>query len=273
MIDTYENLKDKLNKIECKQDHLHNDYKVNLIKCAILILMVKKEDKLHVLFTVRSQRLKSYSGEICFPGGKFDPNLDETFEDTAVRETNEEIGLLKQDIKIICKLCPFPTIVGHLIVPVIGLYTNTYEHLVQHLLANPDEVQSIFTIPFDYFGVNLNNQSVFQLMHESFDCNFFKDINLSKYFSMNEKQIPKDFYRLFISFDESVFQPIQGTYSYIYGFNSFILLLIILSINNDWELKTDEITLNHLNIFNFIHNIRKCSYLLYLKQLKIKSKI
>ncbi len=184
MIDTYENLKDKLNKIECKQDHLHNDYKVNLIKCAILILMVKKEDKLHVLFTVRSQRLKSYSGEICFPGGKFDPNLDETFEDTAVRETNEEIGLLKQDIKIICKLCPFPTIVGHLIVPVIGLYTNTYEHLVQHLLANPDEVQSIFTIPFDYFGVNLNNQSVFQLMHESFDCNFFNFSILVRYIEL-----------------------------------------------------------------------------------------
>lgn len=55
----------------------------HLTKCGILILLFRKDNQLCMLYTKRSLKLKSFPGEICFPGGKFDPLLDNSLEETA----------------------------------------------------------------------------------------------------------------------------------------------------------------------------------------------
>ncbi|NEU34154.1 CoA pyrophosphatase, partial [bacterium LRH843] len=60
------------------------------LQFAVLVPLVQKQDELHVLFEVRAHHLRRQPGEICFPGGKIEPN-DSTPQDAAVRETTEEL--------------------------------------------------------------------------------------------------------------------------------------------------------------------------------------
>ncbi len=54
-----------------------------LTKCAIHILLFRKNKELCILFTIRSRNLKNFPGEICFPGGKFDITADKSLLETA----------------------------------------------------------------------------------------------------------------------------------------------------------------------------------------------
>ena len=61
-------------------------------KAAVLIPLVLKEDGLSVLLTQRTNHLRDHAGQISFPGGRMDPE-DQSPDDTALRESQEEIGL------------------------------------------------------------------------------------------------------------------------------------------------------------------------------------
>lgn len=52
-----------------------------------------------------SIQLRTSAGEVCFPGGKRDPG-DRSDVDTALREAEEEIGLLPDDVLVVCTLFP-----------------------------------------------------------------------------------------------------------------------------------------------------------------------
>ncbi len=69
---------------------------------AVMLPIVEKDGKLHVLFEKRSEHV-SQPGEICFPGGRQD-DKDEVFSETAIRETCEELGFLKSDMTLLGKL-------------------------------------------------------------------------------------------------------------------------------------------------------------------------
>ncbi len=96
----FESLKKKFKSAECDHDETLNIYPHNvdlsgadlgacgvltkpLIKCAIQILLFRKDNELCILFTIRSWKLKHFPGEICFPGGKFDRLADKTLQETA----------------------------------------------------------------------------------------------------------------------------------------------------------------------------------------------
>ena len=72
----------------------------NFIHSSVLVPIIKKDNTLNLLFTVRSKKLKSHSGEICFPGGRWSKK-DKSLVNTALRETREEIGIPDQKIKIL----------------------------------------------------------------------------------------------------------------------------------------------------------------------------
>ena len=55
--------------------------------------MKNLSSSIHVLFTQRPQNMKSHGGEVCFPGGKQDPEDNGCDITTALREANEEVGL------------------------------------------------------------------------------------------------------------------------------------------------------------------------------------
>ncbi len=72
-----------------------------------------------VLLTRRSRKLRSHSGEMSFPGGRLDPG--ETAEQAALREANEEVGLVAADVEIVGELNHLATVVSRsYIVPIVA---------------------------------------------------------------------------------------------------------------------------------------------------------
>ena len=81
-----------------------NNKKINYRKSSVLILVYPSKDQIpKIALLQRPQNLKFHPGQICFPGGKFQ-NADQTNLNTALRETNEEIGIPINKIKYIKKL-------------------------------------------------------------------------------------------------------------------------------------------------------------------------
>nr|XP_027204515.1 probable nudix hydrolase C6G9.05 [Dermatophagoides pteronyssinus] len=96
-----------------------------------------------ILFTRRSFTITKHKGEVCFPGG-LEEDCDDTIIESAIRETIEEIGVNRSDIKIYGELNPVP-FNDLALYPVLG-YLKLHNNLNQFKL-NPDEVQSIHIIP------------------------------------------------------------------------------------------------------------------------------
>jgi 8-oxo-dGTP pyrophosphatase MutT (NUDIX family) len=89
-------------------------------KAAVLIPLFEQSGRLYLTFIRRSPLLRSHAGEIAFPGGKVDPG-DTSLLMTAVRESQEEIGLDPSRIQPLGVLTPVFTVVSnYIITPVVG---------------------------------------------------------------------------------------------------------------------------------------------------------
>ena len=99
-----------------------------------------------ILFMQRPVREKDpYSGQICFPGGKFDSKLDKTLVDTAVRECHEEIGISEIDV-----WGPTPGIPDYSgTMCVTGFVGDIGDVNPDNLIVNNDEVAKTFTVPIE----------------------------------------------------------------------------------------------------------------------------
>lgn len=115
----------------------------NFKNFAVLLPIIEKEGKIHILFEVRSFELKRQPGEICFPGGKVEEE-DKTEQETAIRETIEELGIKREDIT---KVFPLDYIVnfGQIIYPFVGFLKPETT-----LQFNQAEVAEVFYVPLDY---------------------------------------------------------------------------------------------------------------------------
>ncbi|MDX9800262.1 MAG: CoA pyrophosphatase [Spirochaetia bacterium] len=116
-------------------------------KSAVLVPFVEIANIEYVLFEKRAKGIRQ-QGEICFPGGKVDENLDKTTAETAVRETMEELGIPKD------KITPGKHL-GYL-VSSAGLAIDVYIGKLSiksfsELSPNPGEVENIYHIPFSFF--------------------------------------------------------------------------------------------------------------------------
>jgi peroxisomal coenzyme A diphosphatase NUDT7 len=120
----------------------------NFSKFAILLPLIQKEDGLHVLFEVRSLQLRRQPGEICFPGGRIDSN-DLDGESAAIRETMEELGIMKGDISSVYPLDYLFSPFGMIVYPYVGFITNS-----ENLKLNEEEVGEVFTVPLSFFIKN-----------------------------------------------------------------------------------------------------------------------
>jgi 8-oxo-dGTP pyrophosphatase MutT (NUDIX family) len=113
----------------------------NLIPSAVLVPLFLQEQKLHVLFTQRAQTVTHHRGQISFPGGAHE-SVDESFLATALRETQEEIGLEPMQVEVLGELQPRQTITGFLIQSFVGLIPYPYPFRV-----NDQEVARLITLP------------------------------------------------------------------------------------------------------------------------------
>jgi 8-oxo-dGTP pyrophosphatase MutT (NUDIX family) len=77
----------------------------NAILCSVLLLLQNKNTIPHILLTLRSSNLKNHTNQISFPGGKLE--LNEQAEIGALRETEEEVGLNRDEISIIGRMSDF----------------------------------------------------------------------------------------------------------------------------------------------------------------------
>jgi 8-oxo-dGTP pyrophosphatase MutT (NUDIX family) len=105
---------------------------------AILIVIVAHQEPT-VLVTRRHRDIR-FAGHVCFPGGTCDTDDVDSVE-TALRETQEEIGLVPSDVEVLGSLGDYYTQTGYRIVPVVGVIEPPAT-----LEANPEEVEEIYEI-------------------------------------------------------------------------------------------------------------------------------
>jgi len=112
-------------------------------KAAVLFPVVCR-DELTVLFTQRSEHLRHHPGQICFPGGGYDQS-DSSLKDTALRETEEEIGLSRKHTRIVGEMQKFRTVSGYEVTPYVALVEPDF-----NLQVNSNEVSNVFEVPLSY---------------------------------------------------------------------------------------------------------------------------
>jgi 8-oxo-dGTP pyrophosphatase MutT (NUDIX family) len=95
----------------------------DLPRAAVLVPLYQKDGTAHVLFQVRTELVEHHKGQISFPGGAEDPG-DADLLMTALRETEEEIGLAGEDVEVWGRLDDIVTISNFVVTPYVGLITR-----------------------------------------------------------------------------------------------------------------------------------------------------
>lgn len=97
-----------------------------------------------LVLTVRTAHLQSHAGQVAFPGGRTDPD-DGDAVTTALRESEEEIGLGRSHVTPLGYLDCFETISGFCITPVVARIAEDAQ-----LYPSPDEVAEVFEVPLAF---------------------------------------------------------------------------------------------------------------------------
>jgi len=111
---------------------------------AVLISLFYIGDTLHTLLIKRTDDGKAHSGQVSFPGGRFE-KTDESLTHTALREAYEEVGILSESVEILGGLTPLYIPVSNFMVhPFIGFLSQRPEYVISH-----NEVARIIELPID----------------------------------------------------------------------------------------------------------------------------
>jgi 8-oxo-dGTP pyrophosphatase MutT (NUDIX family) len=111
---------------------------------AVLVPLVLRQEPM-VLLTRRTAHLRDHAGQISFPGGRMEGH-DADPEDTALRETEEEIGLARGFVELVGRLPVYRTITGYHVTPVVGLVQTGFD-----LRPDTFEVAEVFEVPLAHF--------------------------------------------------------------------------------------------------------------------------
>jgi 8-oxo-dGTP pyrophosphatase MutT (NUDIX family) len=121
-------------------------------RAAVLIPLILREEGLSVLLTQRTEHLRDHAGQISFPGGRMDAE-DSSPDDTALRESEEEIGLDRERVEIIGHLPEYLTVSGYSVTPVVGLVKAQAEYVLDEF-----EVADVFEVPLSFLVDPANHQ-------------------------------------------------------------------------------------------------------------------
>ena len=119
---------------------------------SVLVPIVTHAEGLTVLFTQRTAQLRAHSGQVSFPGGRAEPG-DASPEFTALRETQEEIGLAPGRVEVIARMPEYLTRTGYRVTPVVGLVAPPLE-----LAPDSREVAEAFEVPLAFLLDPANHQ-------------------------------------------------------------------------------------------------------------------
>lgn len=108
---------------------------------AVLIPIIDRPGDMTVLFTRRTEHLANHAGQVSFPGGRAEDH-DEGPVGTALRETEEEIGLDRALVEVIGALSQYETGTRFLITPIVGIVQPEFT-----LQVDSNEVSEVFEVP------------------------------------------------------------------------------------------------------------------------------
>lgn len=111
---------------------------------SVLVPLIQKKEGLFLLYEVRAEHMKRQPGEVCFPGGQVEKG--ESLRTCAIRETVEELGVRRSDIRIIRQMDILYTYSNFTMFPFLG---TIKEDAVSRFRCNPDEVKETFLVPLD----------------------------------------------------------------------------------------------------------------------------
>jgi 8-oxo-dGTP pyrophosphatase MutT (NUDIX family) len=123
-----------------------------LTPASVLVPIVARNVELTVLFTERTTHLRDHSGQVSFPGGRCEPR-DPSPEATALRETQEEIGLHPRHVELLGRLPEYRTGTGFRVTPVVGIVRPPFE-----LRRDEYEVERVFEVPLSFLLDPANHQ-------------------------------------------------------------------------------------------------------------------
>lgn len=118
-------------------------------KQAAVMVLITEEVSPEIIFTLRSKHLNQHAGEVCFPGGKWEPQ-DHSLLVTALRETHEEIGLSHQLIDVLGALPARATKSGAMVRPFVGKIPAGARFTLNH-----HELEELFSVPLLAFQQGL----------------------------------------------------------------------------------------------------------------------
>jgi 8-oxo-dGTP pyrophosphatase MutT (NUDIX family) len=114
-------------------------------EAAVLVPLINRPGRVHLLLTQRTPHLDDHAGQISFPGGRVEAD-DASREETALRETEEEIGLERGTVALLGRLPVYEIPSGFRITPVVGWIEPPFT-----LKPDPFEVADAFEAPLEHF--------------------------------------------------------------------------------------------------------------------------
>jgi 8-oxo-dGTP pyrophosphatase MutT (NUDIX family) len=138
---------------------------------AVLIPLFYEQGEWRILFTRRTDHLESHQGQVSFPGGAVEAQ-DVSPQAAALRETEEEIGIPSDEIKVLGELDSLLTVTQYQIVPIVGIIPWPTE-----LRINKVEVARVFSVPLNWLADEDNVEvqtREFRLGDRSIEVFYFK---------------------------------------------------------------------------------------------------
>ena len=125
-------------------DYKRTELPLALPEAAVLMPLIDDPEP-RLILTVRSSTMPTHAGEVAFPGGKRDPG-DKNLLMTALRESQEEVGLDPGYVDVLGQLSPLASRYGMKVTPFVGIVRPEAP-----LVAEPGEIETIFQVPLQFF--------------------------------------------------------------------------------------------------------------------------
>jgi 8-oxo-dGTP pyrophosphatase MutT (NUDIX family) len=131
---------------------LGDDRRHVVVGDGVLVPLVQRDAGVTVLLTQRTSHLRDHAGQISFPGGRAEAS-DADAIDTALRETEEEVGLARRHVEVIGALPVYHTVTNYDVTPIVALVHPPFE-----LAIDAHEVAEAFEVPLAFLMTPAHHQ-------------------------------------------------------------------------------------------------------------------